>query len=136
MNEPTVLLVDDSPEDILFFKRALRKAGFAWDLRVARDGQEAVEQMSASDSTPAHVLLDLKIPLKSGLEVLAWIRSHPRLADTRVIVLTSSDVPSDVERARALGVDAYLIKPLTTLDLIETIRTIADRWKLTSAATK
>jgi CheY-like chemotaxis protein len=131
MSSPTILLVEDNREDVLFFRYALTKAGFAWNLRVAEDGQKAVDQLSRSaTSALSHVLLDLKLPIKSGLEVLEWIRKHPALAQTPVIVLTSSDVPSDVERARALGVDAYLIKPLTTNGLVETIRTIAERWKL------
>jgi CheY-like chemotaxis protein len=130
MSEPIVLLVEDDPEDVLFFKRSLVKAGFSWNVRVAEDGQKAVDQLSGPASGLSHVLLDLKLPVKSGLEVLEWIRKHPALGSLPVIVLTSSDVPSDVERARSLGVDAYLIKPLTTAALVDTIRTIADRWKL------
>ena len=140
MSEPTILLVEDNPEDVLFFKRALSQAGFVWNVRVADDGQKAVDQLSgrvleasgSPASPPTHVLLDLKLPNRSGLEVLEWIRKHPTLGSTPVIVLTSSDVPSDVEQARSLGIDAYLVKPLATKDLVATIRTIAERWRLPS----
>jgi DNA-binding response OmpR family regulator len=76
------------------------------------------------------VVLDLKLPRKSGLEVLAWIRSHATLGKTPVIVLTSSEVQSDLQGAQSLGVDAYLVKPLTFAELVEVVRTIAERWKL------
>lgn len=144
MSGPTILLVEDDPDDVAFFKRALAKAGLSCDLRVAEDGQQAMDQLSAgSDSgkasasrKPSHVLLDLKLPRKSGLEVLEWIRSHATLGRMPVIVLTSSELPSDVEQAQALGVDAYLVKPLSSMALLDTVRKIADRWKIPSVGDK
>jgi CheY-like chemotaxis protein len=136
MSDPTILLVEDNPEDVSFFKRALAKAGLSWNLRVAEDGQKAMDQLSIgpAESPSWHVLLDLKLPKKSGLEVLAWIRSHPTLNPLPVIVLTSSDVPADVEGARSLGVDAYIVKPLTTNGLVDAVRQIARRWKFPAGA--
>ena len=132
MSAPTILLVEDNSEDVSFFKRALVKAGLSWTLRVAEDGQKAVEQLSAGPPPPSHVVLDLKLPKKSGLEVLAWIRSHPVLNPLPVIVLTSSDLPADIQKAQSLGIDAYLVKPLTTNALVDTVRQIARRWNFPS----
>jgi CheY-like chemotaxis protein len=138
MSLPTILLVDDDSEDVSFFKRALSKAGLSWNLRVAEDGQKAVDQLSIAPAElpPSHVLLDLKLPKKSGLEVLAWIRSHPTLNPLPVIVLTSSDVPADIQKAQALGIDAYLVKPLTTSALVDTVRQIARRWNFPVVASR
>ena len=137
MSKPTILLVEDNPEDVSFLQRALAKAGLSWNLRIADDGQKAIEALSApqgvgasSELLPSHVLLDLKLPRKSGLEVLAWIRAHPRWKSVPVIVLTSSEVNSDVQGAQSLGIDAYLVKPLTLKGLMETVQQIAATWKL------
>lgn len=132
---PKILLVEDNPDDVQFLRRAFTKVGLTCDLRVAQDGQQALDQLSTPGAA-THVLLDLKLPLKSGLEVLAWIRGHASLSGLPVIVLTSSEVRSDVDHARSLGVDAYLVKPLTSLGLLETARRIADCWKLSVAASK
>ena len=131
MSDLTILLVEDNPEDVSFFKRALSKAGLSWNIRVAEDGQKAMDQLSIGSAGPPpwHVLLDLKLPKKSGLEVLAWIRGHPTLRQLPVIVLTSSDVPADVEEAQSLGIDAYIVKPLTTSGLVDSVRQIARRWE-------
>lgn len=135
MSGRTILLVEDNFEDIAFFNRAFGKAALDCGLRVADDGQSAVEILSAEAETPdpsrsLYVVLDLKLPRKSGLEVLAWIRAHPRLKPLPVIVLTSSDLPSDKAQARALGIDAFMVKPLTSAGLKETILEIAARWKI------
>jgi CheY-like chemotaxis protein len=142
MSKPTILLVEDNPEDVSFLQRALAKAGLSWNLRVADDGQKAIEELSApqgagasSEPPTSHVILDLKLPRKSGLEVLAWIRAHPRWKSVPVIVLTSSEVNSDVQGAQSLGIDAYLVKPLTLKGLMETVQQIAATWKLPGPGT-
>jgi two-component system response regulator len=130
VSRPVILLVEDDPEDVRFFKRAAEKAGLDCRLVVAEDGQIAVDRLSSREDGPTHVLLDLKLPRKSGLEVLEWIRSHSTLGKTPVIVLTSSEVQSDLQRAHGLGVDAYLVKPLTSAELEGVVRRIADRWNI------
>lgn len=125
-----ILLVEDSEDDILFLRRAFRKTGLAAPFEVAYDGLEAVERLSAGASRFTHVLLDLKLPKKSGLEVLEWLRGRPDLASISVIVLTSSREKSDVDRARALGVDDYFVKPVSFVELVELVRKIAGMWAL------
>jgi CheY-like chemotaxis protein len=123
-----ILLVEDNAEDVLFFKRALAQAGVKCAIETAPDGQRAVEQLTGGDTS--HVLLDLKLPRKSGLEVLEWMRSQPRLRELPVIVLTSSELRDDHERAEALGIDGYFVKPVSTKGLVEIVRAIANRWKI------
>lgn len=115
-----VLLVEDNPDDVALLRRALDRTGHALPLQVAVDGPEAVDYLSErgpfADRThhprPSLVLLDVKLPRQSGLEVLAWIRQQPSLSDLRVFMLTSSMEPSDVRTAYALGAELYLVKPL------------------------
>ena len=138
---PVILLADDDENDRLFFERAVRKTGYLWRIAAVKTGREALEYLSgsgrfadrASHPAPSHVLLDLKLPEISGLEVLAWIRTHPPFATLPVIVLSSSRQPSDMERARSLGIDAYEVKPVEFRSLLLTIRLIAERWHLASA---
>jgi len=128
MDAPRLLLVEDNPDDVLFLKRAFAAAGLQCTLDVAEDGQEAVEKLAAR--RPTHVLLDLKLPRRPGLEVLAWLRLQPALAGLPVIILTSSNVKSDADRARELGVDAFLVKPISTRELRSIVDLIAQRWGL------
>ena len=138
---PVILLVDDDENDRIFFERALRKTGYGWRIATAATGREAVEYLSgsgrfadrAAHPAPSHVLLDLKLPELSGLEVLQWIRNQPELGALPVIVLSSSREPSDMERAKALRIDAYEVKPVEFRALVSTVRSIAERWRLTGA---
>src|SRR5687767_8581741 len=101
-NSQTVhlLVVEDSPDDVLFLKRAFDRLGISCQISFAVNGAEAIDFLASKlrrgggddqDPTlPTHVLLDLKLPLKSGLDVLRWLRSQPRLAETPVVIFTSS----------------------------------------------
>ncbi len=138
---PVILLVEDDENDRIFFVRAVRKMGYPWRVAMAETGREALDYLSGtgkfSDRTthpaPTHVLLDLKMPELSGLEVLQWIRSQPPLEGLPVIVLSSSREPSDMARAKGLGIDAYEVKPVEFAALIGTVRSIAERWRLAGA---
>jgi len=135
---PLILIVDDDANDVLLFQRALRKIRPGTDTAVARDGDEAVRRLAGegvfSDRsrhrTPTNVVLDLKLPRRSGLEVLDWIRSSPTFRDLRVVVLSSSREPSDIARAHRAGVDRYCVKPAGSKDLEEAVRGILDGWGL------
>jgi len=141
MTLPVLLLVEDDENDRIFFERAVRKTGFGWKVATAATGREAVDWLSGAGKysdravhpTPTHVLLDLKLPEISGLEVLEWIRSQPSLERLPVIVLSSSREPSDLDRAKGLGIDGYEVKPVEFSALVATVRTIARRWSLDGA---
>jgi CheY-like chemotaxis protein len=114
----SVLLVEDSEDDLFFFRRLFAKAGLTMPLAVAMDGQKAIDHLQRSidpalperPPVPRLVFLDLKLPLKGGFEVLQWIRSRPEFAEMFVVVLSSSAEARDVTQAFALGAQGYLVK--------------------------
>jgi len=119
-SKQTILLVEDSEDDVFLMQRALQKADLDFPLQVATDGQEALDYLAGvgkfSDRDrhplPALVFLDLKLPYIHGFEVLAWIRQSA-IKDLPVVVLTSSPEDRDREKAEELLVKAYLVKPPT-----------------------
>ena len=132
----TILLVEDSDDDVFFMKRALKLAGVSNPLQVAMDGQVALDYLSGagvfSDRSkhplPTLVLLDLRLPLVPGLEVLKWMRSQARLSCVPVVVLTSSRQDSDMQNAYALGANSFLVKPSDANELVKMVRSIGDYW--------
>jgi CheY-like chemotaxis protein len=118
-DDQTILLIEDNEGDVYLFKRVVSKAGIKNPVQVVRTGEQAVGYLAGTGKyedrqqypLPFLVMLDLKLPLKDGLDVLQWMRERPDLASTKVIVLTSSSEPRDVERANQLGALSYLVKP-------------------------
>ena len=121
MSAPALLLIEDNEDDIFAFKYALKKVGFTGPLRVATDGQQAVDFLRGAEApgsvVPSLVFLDLKLPYIDGMEVLAWIRSEPRFKSLPVVVLSGSNENRDRQRATALGIMDYLVKPVSLEDL-------------------
>jgi CheY-like chemotaxis protein len=121
-----LLLVEDNEDDAFLMKRSLKAADVAQPLHVAKDGQQAIDYLAGRGAyadrerypLPSVVFLDLKLPFKSGHEVLAWIRNQRELAQIVVVVLSSSNQPSDVEEAYRLGANSYVVKPAATEQLI------------------
>lgn len=124
------LLVDDSEDDVFFMLRAAKAAGVGTTFHVARDGQEAKDYLAGAggyaDRTqfplPKLMLLDLKLPYLSGLDLLEWLRAQPHLDGIVVIVLTSSQAPVDLNRAFQLGANSVLEKPTTPEKIRELVR--------------
>ena len=131
-----ILLVEDNEDDVFLMKRSLKAAGIVNPLYVVDDGQQAVDYLSGAGNyadrdnypLPALVFLDLKLPLKSGLEVLAWIRQQPEFENLVVLVLTSSNEPSDLKRAYGLGANSYLVKPPTATQLLDLAKAFKWYW--------
>lgn len=131
-----ILLVEDSPDDALLIQRAFRKANLANPVHLVRDGEEAVGYLNGvppwDDRTrfplPVFMLLDLKLPRRSGLEVLAWIRQESAVKRLPVVVLTSSRESVDVNRAYDLGVNSYLTKPVGFEALVEMVKSVNLYW--------
>jgi len=131
-----ILLVEDNDDDVFLMKRALKSAHIANPMQVVEDGQQAIDYLSGigkfADRSlypmPALVFLDLKLPLKSGLEVLKWIREQSELENIVVLVLTSSREPSDLKRAYSLGANSYLVKPPTADQLLDLAKAFKWYW--------
>ena len=120
-----VLLVEDSPEDVILTQEAFEAQDFDATLHVVGDGEKAMRFLRAASRKPDLVLLDLNLPRKSGLEVLDEMRADESLAHIPVIMLTSSAAQSDVQAAYARGANAFVVKPLELdafMDLIGSIR--------------
>ena len=132
----TLLLVEDDPDDVFHLKRAYKKAGLAHPLYVVADGQQAIDYLAgvgpyadrARHPLPTLMLLDLKLPRRSGLEVLAWVRAQPALRRLPIIALTSSRERADVNGAYDLCVNSYLVKPLDAVALCDLMGRIDAYW--------
>lgn len=132
----TILLVEDEPIDVLTIRRALQKAQVTNPMQVVGDGDAAVAYLGgeppyadrAAYPLPIVILLDLKLPRRSGLEVLAWLRAQPVLKRLPVIVLTSSREDEDINRAYELGANSYLVKPVELQALVEMMRSVRSYW--------
>jgi CheY-like chemotaxis protein len=117
-------------------KHALNAAGVANPLFVVESGQLAIDYLSGAGAysdrsrypMPVVVFLDLKLPLMSGHEVLAWIRAQRQLETLVVVVLTSSNEPADVRRSYSLGANSYLMKPLTARQLLDLAKAFNWSW--------
>ena|SRR5215510_3216215 len=110
--ERPILVIEDDTDDLFLLQKAFEKSGLTTELLIARDGEMAIEVLSnGKGELPSLVILDLKLPRKSGFEVLEWLGARGTLARMHVIVLSSSTVPSDVQRAYGLGVVSYHAKP-------------------------
>jgi two-component system response regulator len=134
-NASTILVVEDEEDSIVLLENAFRKAQFVNPVHRVSHGALAMEYLSnAIDAKkrtvplPALVLLDLKLPLVSGLEVLRWIRAHPVLHSLIVVVFTSSAEPKDIADAYRAGANSYLVKPTTVNALKELAAEIRDYW--------
>ncbi len=127
MAEKTILLVEDNDNDIFLTRRALARSPIPRKLVVARDGVEALNFLSFKDLPqeaylPDMILLDLKLPLIDGLQVLEAIRSGEKTRDLPVIVVTSSSEKVDISAACRLGATSYTVKPTNSDEYIETIQ--------------
>ena len=135
----TILLVEDDPNDILLTQRAFSKANLKKaSLQVITDGDSALAYLSGEGEysdrdrypLPIVMLLDLKLPRRSGHEILAWLRPQPELKRLPVVVLTSSNHRSDVDQAYDLGANSYLVKPIGLTALVEVVQTLNLYWLL------
>jgi two-component system, response regulator len=114
-----ILLVEDNPNDEMLAMHAFKRQKIVNEVHVVRDGAEALEYIFCTGAyaertieNPKVILLDLKLPLVDGIEVLRRIRSDPRTRLVPVVVLTSSNEERDVVETYALGVNSYIVKPV------------------------
>ena len=130
-----ILLVEDDPDHELLTIRALKKSNIANDIRVARDGEEAIDMLFGANAIkPQVILLDLKLPKVEGLEVLRRIRESDLTRMLPVVVLTSSDEERDLVRSYQLGVNSYIRKPVNFTDFAEATRQLGMYWLVLNEA--
>ena len=138
MNNKTILLVEDNPSDEKLTLLAFKSCGVSNEVVVVRDGADALDYLhgggkfSARDTSqlPTVVLLDLKLPRVSGLEVLRRVRADPRTRVLPVVILTSSKEDEDVIRGFDLGANAYVRKPIAFNDFVDAAKTLGLFWLL------
>ncbi len=137
MSAPRLILyAEDDTNDAFLLARAFEKVGVEWPLRVVHDGQEAIQYLSGLPPfdnrdefpLPGLLLLDLKMPRKTGLEVLKWVRTAPQISTLPVLMLTSSNQETDVHRAYLLGANGYLVKPNDPRELLNMVEAIRSFW--------
>jgi two-component system, response regulator len=132
----TVLIVDDNPSDRTLVTHALRKSKFISEIVEARDGEEALDILlcrgaysgRATAKLPRLVLLDIKLPILDGLDVLAEIRKHPDTECVPVVMMTSSREDKDIAKSYKLGANSYVQKPVDFDRFREVLEQIASYW--------
>ena len=137
-----VLLVEDQEYDVELMRRAFRVLRLRNPLHVVTDGDQAIRYLEGSGEfanreeypLPSVVLLDLKLPRRTGFEVLKWIREQPTLRSIRVIVLTSSQLLDEVNYAYNLGANSFLTKPTNFKQFLSEIQIVAQYWLMTDQA--
>ena len=131
-NVPCILVVEDSRSDLELTLRALRRCKVFSNITVARDGAEALDFIfregefagRSIEQEPRIILLDLKLPLVDGMEVLRRVRSDPRTRSLPVVVVTASNYEREVSEAHELGVAGYITKPVDSGKLIEAMKVV------------
>jgi two-component system response regulator len=127
--EVEILLIEDNPDDVTLTLHALKRHNLANHVKVVRDGAEALDALDALG--PAKViLLDLKLPKVSGLEVLRAIKANPVTKSVPVVVLTSSRETPDIKAAYELGANSYIVKPVDFEQFVQAVSKLGLYWLL------
>jgi two-component system, response regulator len=132
----TILLVEDNLSDEKLTRHAFKKGNVSNPILVARDGAEALDCLFQTSTRlpydptllPAVVLLDLKVPVVSGFEILRRVRADQRTRQVPVVVLSASEEPRDISGSYLLGANAYLRKPVDLDELVEVVKAIGLSW--------
>jgi CheY-like chemotaxis protein len=132
LSSKAILLAEDNPDDALIFKTMFKRAALPHSLNMVEDGQQVIDWLSGKGTyqnrekhpLPDVLLLDLKMPLKTGLEVLEWLCERRDFQNLPKIILSSSDDPKDMKRAAELGVTKYFVKSPRLQDVLDYLRTI------------
>ncbi|OPY70803.1 MAG: Response regulator rcp1 [Syntrophorhabdus sp. PtaU1.Bin050] len=142
MKEKTILLVEDNPDDVALTLRALKKNNISNDVVIARDGAEALDCLfgtgkcegDVGDTLPVLILLDLKLPRISGIDVLQRLRSDERTKLVPVVILTTSKEEQDLIDGYRFGANSYIRKPVDFSNFIEAVRQLGLYWLVLNEA--
>jgi len=133
-----ILIADDSEDDIALLRHALKRAGIPNPVHACRDGQEALDYLKGDGiyadrikhPFPRMLILDLKMPNLTGLEVLRWVKEHPECCVIPTIIVTNSREPQDVREAYTLGANAYFVKPSKLEDTQNLFKNLQAFWSM------
>ncbi len=131
-----VLYAEDTPDDVFFMQYAFEEAGFPNPLVSVKNGQEAMDYLAGRGHFadrdaypfPCLLLLDLKMPLKDGFDVLRWVRGRPELKALRVVVVSASDQDCDLQLAQSLDIIDYVVKPTSPSRLVKLLKQRRALW--------
>lgn len=134
--EELVLIAEDNPEDAMLMRKAIAKAGIRAQVRVLTDGEQVLLYLEGrgayanheANPMPSLVILDLKMPRKSGFEVLEWLQEHQEYSVVPTIVMSASGIENDVRKAYHLGANTFFVKPTTFDQLVATMKSVAEYW--------
>lgn len=143
MHRPAnILIAEDQETDAYLMKWAFKKIGLEHSFSHVLDGQQTVDYLSGTPPYenrerfpwPDLMLLDLKMPRLTGFDVLTWLKANPSINKFPVVVLTSSDLPADIQKAQELGAADYRVKPSGLDGMVQLAREIDSRWLQKTAA--
>ena len=131
-----ILVAEDDPSDVELLRLAMRRAGIFNPLSVVNDGQEAIDYLKGEGEFcdrnkfpfPKIVITDLKMPRRTGFELLAWVRNHPECKVLPTVLMSGSGLPNDVQRAYGLGVNSYFRKPTSLGELTTLMDLLKNYW--------
>lgn len=132
----TILIVDDDENDIFFVQRAFTEINVHCVFQILKNGQDVVDYLSGIGEyadrerypLPMMILMDLKMPIMDGFQVLSWLRNRPGLKVIPAIVFSSSDIPGDITRAYELGANSFMTKSVTYDGLLLKLQTLSQYW--------
>jgi CheY-like chemotaxis protein len=132
----TILLAEDEPNDAFFIRWGFEKAGCSHTISHVHDGQEALDYLNGEEQfadrsqfpKPDLLLLDLKMPRLTGFDVLEWLKNRPEFSNLPVVVFSSSDHQSDMDRAISLGAKGYRIKPNEIEKFVSLAKDLTSEW--------
>jgi CheY-like chemotaxis protein len=136
-NLSPVLLAEDNPDDVLLIRQAFKENQALNSVHTVGNGEEAIQYLAGEGQYadrvaypfPALFLLDLKMPVKDGLEVLRWLHEHPEIpSKLPVVVLSSTELPNETQMAYAMDIQACIVKPLSYSELREKVRILKEYW--------
>jgi CheY-like chemotaxis protein len=132
----TILVAEDNEDDVFFLRRAFQNADLPYEINFVTNGREAIDYLSGRAPydnrerfpLPKALILDLKMPIQGGFDVLEWTRSQPELKNLPVMIHSSSELDVDKNRAKELGANAYYVKSAETRQIVAMFRELIREW--------
>ncbi len=136
MQEATILLIDDNPDDIDLARRAVARRNSGTTLEAASSGREALERLNGNGNLPRAIFLDINMPEWNGFDVLRRLRENERTRHVPVVMLTTSNEPRDVLKSYELGANSYVPKPLDFDEFTEVFAATTRYWSSINEVTR